>query len=168
MTTEPLEFRPLKPDDWPDVWSILQPAFAAGGSYPCPIDMAELEAKDYWCAPHHLVFVADSADLGILGTYYLRTDQGGLGDHICNCGYVVAETARRHGVGRAMCRHSQDVARQNGYSGMRFNLVVETNAAGINAWIAEGFEIVGTVPNAFRHKADGLVGAHIMYKALTE
>jgi hypothetical protein len=48
---------------------------------------------------------------------------------------------------------------------MVFNAVVETNPA-VKLWTSLGFTILGTVPEAFDHPRHGLVGLHIMYKAL--
>jgi hypothetical protein len=47
---------------------------------------------------------------------------------------------------------------------MQFNAVVETNPA-VAFYLRLGFEIIGTVPNAFRHPTQGLVGLHVMYLA---
>jgi RimJ/RimL family protein N-acetyltransferase len=164
-----MEFRPYIDTDWPLIWPILRTAFAAGDSYPCPVDMPEADAKTYWTAPlpgaRKWVFVA-VLDGDVVGTCYIRPDQGGLGDHICNCGYVVAETARGRGIASQMCRASQDEARQLGFSGMRFNLVVATNLPAIRAWEKSGLKIVGTIPDAFRHEERGFVDAHIMWMAL--
>jgi ribosomal protein S18 acetylase RimI-like enzyme len=49
---------------------------------------------------------------------------------------------------------------------MQFNAVVETNTAAVHLWQALGFEIIGTVPEAFDHAEDGLVGMHVMYLEL--
>lgn len=170
MSEPAIRLRAYQPDDWPGVWAVLKPAFAAGDSYPCPVDMAEDDAKTYWTAPAALsrkwVGVAEGPDGSILGTWYLRPDQGGLGDHVCNAGYVVREDARGRGLAVAMCRRSQDEARALGFTGMRFNLVVATNAPAIRAWTKSGLVIVGTVPRAFRHKALGLVDAHVMWRGL--
>ncbi len=168
----PFAVRPAEDVDWPAIWAILKPAFEAGDSYPCPVDMSEADARAYWLARGHAVFVAEAdahaREGGILGTYYLRTDQGGLGDHICNCGFVVAESARGQGVAGAMCAHSERTAHACGFLGIRFNLVVATNEAGVRAWEKAGFDIVGTVPKAFRHKDLGLVDAHVMFKWLAK
>ena len=48
---------------------------------------------------------------------------------------------------------------------MVFNAVVETNPA-VRLWTSLGFTVLATVPDAFEHPKDGLVGLHIMYKAL--
>mgnify|MGYP000341979237 CR=1 FL=1 len=90
----------------------------------------------------------------------------GRGGHICNCGYAVDVAARGQGVARAMCLHSQEIARDLGFLGMQFNLVVSTNAGAIGLWLDLGFGVVGTVPGAFRPPSKGPVDAHVMFKAL--
>ena len=163
-----LTIRLFKESDWPDVWAILEPAFRAGESYPCDIDISEAEARRYWVETPPFTFVAFDGSGAMAGTYYMRPDQGGIGDHICNCGYVVAESARGCGYAVAMCLASQQEARQRGFTGMKFNLVVATNEAAVRAWEKSGMQIIGTTPKAFRHARLGLVDAHIMYKDLTD
>ena len=54
--------------------------------------------------------------------------------------------------------------RAAGYRGIQFNAVVETNTAAVALWQSLGFEILGTVPEAFDHPTHGLVGLHVMYQ----
>jgi len=56
--------------------------------------------------------------------------------------------------------------RRQGFAGIQFNAVVETNEAAVHLWQSLGFEIVGTVPGAFRSAAHGRVGLHVMYLSL--
>ena len=49
---------------------------------------------------------------------------------------------------------------------MQYNLVVATNEGAIQLWKRHGFEIVGTLPKAFRHPRYGFVDALVMYKLL--
>jgi RimJ/RimL family protein N-acetyltransferase len=49
---------------------------------------------------------------------------------------------------------------------MQYNLVVSTNAGALRLWQKLGFDIVGTLPQAFLHPAQGYVDAHILYKML--
>ena len=49
---------------------------------------------------------------------------------------------------------------------MQFNAVVETNTPAIRLWRSFGFQILATVPEAFRHPLHRYVGLHIMYKPL--
>jgi ribosomal protein S18 acetylase RimI-like enzyme len=46
--------------------------------------------------------------------------------------------------------------------------VVETNTAAVRLWQSVGFEIVGTVPEAFRHPRHGYVGLHVMHLPLVD
>ena len=112
-----------------------------------------------------LTFVADE-DGQVLGTYYLKTNQGGPGDHVCNCGYMVSSSARGRGIATAMCQHSQRIAKALGYKAMQFNFVASTNAGAVKLWTKLGFETVGRLPKAFRHPAQGYVDALVMYKWL--
>ena len=102
----------------------------------------------------------------ILGTYYIKTNQAGPGDHVCNCGFMVTDEARGQGVATAMCLHSQDVARSLGYKAMQFNFVASTNHSAVNLWHKLGFDTVGRLDRAFLHPTQGYVDAFIMYKWL--
>ncbi len=155
-----------KQKDWPAVWAVLEPVFRAGESYPLPSDVSEADAETYWVKKDGYNAVAYD-DTGLLvGVYYLRPDQGGPGAHICNAGYVVASEARGKGIATALCLRSQAQAVAMGFSGMKFNLVVASNAGALSAWRKAGMEIIGTVPKAFDHPRVGLVDAHIMFRDL--
>ena len=161
-----LNVLPQVESDWPEVWSVLEPAFRAGESYPLPRDVTEASAKRYWLKADGFNAVARDAAGALVGVYYLRPDQGGPGDHICNAGYVISPDARGKGYAVALCLESQKRARAMGFRGMKYNLVVATNAAAIKAWKKAGLEIIGTIPGAFRHPTRGFVDAHVMYRAL--
>jgi ribosomal protein S18 acetylase RimI-like enzyme len=49
---------------------------------------------------------------------------------------------------------------------MQFNYVISTNTAAIRLWQELGFEIVGTLPNAFRHPEKEYVDVYVMYRSL--
>lgn len=153
-------------DDWLEVWAALEPAFRAGESYPLPRDVTEAVAKAYWIKRDGFNAVARDDGGHLVGVYYLRPDQGGPGDHVCNAGYVIADKARGKGYAVKLCVQSQNKAKEMGYRAMKFNLVVANNEAAIRAWRKAGMEIIGTIPNAFRHPTAGYVDAHIMHKDL--
>jgi GNAT superfamily N-acetyltransferase len=152
--------------DWPALWTILEPVIRAGETYTLPRDLDEAAARDYWLSPEHQVFVAKLEDGRIGGTYYLRTNQRGGGDHVCNCGYMTAPNLRGRGIARAMCEHSLETARGLGYRAMQFNFVVSTNQGAVDLWRRLGFGIVGTVPVAFHHPKHGYVDAFVMWRSL--
>ena len=96
------------------------------------------------------MFVADDGGT-VVGTYYLRANQQGGGDHIANCGYSTVPASAGRGIARAMCIHSLDRARARGFHAMQFNCVVASNERAVGLWQSCGFEIVGRVPRTFRH-----------------
>lgn len=147
------------------IWDILRPVFRAGDTYSIDADISEEDALAYWCGPTHQTFVAEEAG-EVLGTYYLRRNQGGGGAHVCNCGYMTAAAAQGRGVARAMMEHSFEAARRAGFRAMQYNFVVETNTRAVATWERAGFEIVGRLPGAFVHPAQGDVDALVMYKRL--
>ena len=148
------------------MWRIVEPVFRAGETYAYPPDIEEQEAYRVWIEAPEMTYVAEAGDGRIVGTYYIKPNQPALGAHVCNCGYIVAEQARGTGVASAMCEHSQRVAVARGYRAMQYNLVVATNAGAVRLWLRHGFDLIGTLPAAFRHPRMGLVDAHVMYKRL--
>ena len=59
--------------------------------------------------------------------------------------------ARARASAGALATYVVGVApRRRAIAGIQFNAVVETNTAAVHLWQALGFEIVGTVPGAFR------------------
>jgi len=110
-------------------------------------------------------FVAEE-DGVVLGTYFMRANQGGGGRHVCNCGYMTGGSATGRGVARRMCQHSLLYAYERGYRAMQFNFVVSTNERAVRLWQSLGFEIVGTLRGAFEHPEHGFVDAFVMYQEL--
>ena len=157
---------PMEEIHWPDVWAIIKPVFRAGETYAFALDIGQEQARHAWVTQPQATFVAVDQQGHVFGTYYIKPNHPGPGSHVCNCGYVVSAQARGRGVASAMCRHSQDQAKQTGFSAMQYNLVAATNTGAIRLWQKLGFDIVGTLPKAFNHARDGLVDAHVMYKLL--
>ncbi|RMA42750.1 GNAT family N-acetyltransferase [Rhodophyticola porphyridii] len=160
-----LTIRSWGPDDADRLWSILEPTFRAGDTYTVDPEISRSEAISYWTAPEKTVFLAeDRTDL--LGTYFIRPNQGGGGAHVCNCGYITAPEARGKGVARAMLAHSLEEARRLGYRAMQYNFVIATNTRAIAIWERAGFRTVGRLPDAFRHPREGYVDALVMFRSL--
>jgi L-amino acid N-acyltransferase YncA len=147
------------------IWAIIEPTIRAGESYTLARDMERDQALAYWLAAGNDVFVAEE-DGTILGTYYMRPNQGGGGRHVCNCGYMTALAATGRGIASRMCEHSLDYARAAGYRAMQFNFVVSTNHRAVALWERMGFDVVGRLPQAFDHPIHGLVDALVMHRAL--
>jgi ribosomal protein S18 acetylase RimI-like enzyme len=79
---------------------------------------------------------------------------------------MVDPAASGRGVGRALGRHLIEWAREQGFAAIQFNAVVETNTRAVALWRSLGFQVIGTVPKAFRSRRHGLVGLHVMWLPL--
>jgi ribosomal protein S18 acetylase RimI-like enzyme len=151
--------------DGREITDIIVPTFREGTTYTIDPKISEADALAYWTSADKETFVAE-IDGRILGTYFMRPNQAGGGDHVCNCGYMTRPEAAGRGIARAMCLHSQEHARARGYQAMQFNFVVSTNERAVRLWQSLGFEVVGRLPGAFRHPALGFVDALVMFKTL--
>ena len=163
-----LTFRQATPDDWPAIWPIFRAVVATGDTYPYPHDTSEDDARVIWMQPNdgrRFTFVAENDDQ-IVATAYLKPNQPGLGDHVCNAGWMVVPEASGQGIGRRFAEYVIDQARAAGFHAMQFNAVVASNERAVALWESLGFEIVGTVPAAFRHGTEGLTAIHVMYREL--
>jgi ribosomal protein S18 acetylase RimI-like enzyme len=161
-----IPIREFHDSDWPEVRELLRATFAAGDTYTFSPDSTEADIRKAWIDAPAATFVARGADGALLGTYFIKANQPGLGDHVCNCGYVVSPHATGRGIATAMCEHSQTWARDKGFRAMQFNFVVSTNERAVRLWERLGFETVGRLPGAFRHRTLGYVDALVMYKKL--
>jgi len=152
--------------DWAATWRIMEPVFRTGETYPFSPEITEEGAYEVWIEVPSATYVAVDERNEILGTYYIKPNQPALGAHVCNCGYIVSESARGKGIASEMCEHSQREAIALGFRSMQYNLVVSTNKAAVHLWKKQGFEVVGALPEAFRHPRLGYVDALVMYKKL--
>ena len=158
-----MRIREAGPDDFDGIWPIFSDVVRQGETYPYPRNTDRDTARRLWLeTPRRSLVVEDHG--AIVGTYYIKDNQPGLGSHVCNRGYMVHPAHRRRGIGRAMCRHSLGLARELGYRAMQFNLVVVTNTASVRLWQAMGFTQVGRLPGAFAHPTHGYVDALVMYR----
>lgn len=145
---------------------MLRATFAAGDTYAFDPNSSEEDIRRAWIETPKASYVALDDNDSVIGTYFIKPNQPGLGSHVCNCGYVVSANAQGKGTASAMCEHSQNEARAMGFRAMQFNLVVSTNERAVKLWQRLGFAIVGTLPDAFNHRTLGFVDAFVMYKML--
>jgi ribosomal protein S18 acetylase RimI-like enzyme len=183
-----MKIRPATEADRDAIWNIFHQVLTASDTYALDPNMSRESAVAYWFAPDTHTYVAEvDADLVgeadrfsgtatpspttemspvIVGTYILRPNQTGGGSHVANAAFMVSTSARRKGVGRAMAEHCLSEAHRMGFRAMQFNFVVSTNESAIRLWKKLGFEIVGTLPGAFRHPEKKYVDVYVMYRSL--
>ena len=157
------EIRPATQEDRAEIWAILKPVFRAGETYAIDPNISRDDALAYWTSGGHKAFVYVAGG-EVLGTYYIRPNQAGHGAHICNCGYITAQSAQGRGVARAMLEHSLELAPQLGYHAMQYNFVLANNHRALATWARYGFAEIGRIPDAFNHPRDGLIDAVILYR----
>jgi L-amino acid N-acyltransferase YncA len=162
-----VQIRAAQDPDWPQIWAIFSEVVEAGETYAYPWPMTSAQAQQLWLeVPPGLTIVAVDGE-EVLGTAKMGPNRPGRGSHVATASFMVATNARGRGVGRALAEYFIDWAGRGGYGGLQFNAVVETNTAAVRLWQQLGFTIVGTVPAAFDHRVHGLVGLHVMYRAVT-
>lgn len=157
--------RPVLPEDRAAILDMFLQVVARGDAYAFSPDTDEAEAARIWFAPGAHVYAAET-DERVTGSFYIKPNQPGLGDHVANAGFMVNRLARGRGLGRAMGVFALDEARRLGYRAMQFNFVVATNEPALRLWKDLGFTIAGTIPHAFRHSTKGFVDVHIMHRKL--
>ena len=112
-----MQIRKALASDGPAILEIIVPVIREGATYTLDPGMSEAEALAYWLAADKETFVAEQ-DGAIVGTYFIRPNQAGGGNHVCNCGYMTRTAAVGRGVARSMCQHSLAYARERGYRGL--------------------------------------------------
>jgi GNAT superfamily N-acetyltransferase len=162
----PADIRRFEDDDWPAVERIIAAVLDEGETYAMP-PVAGDAARAFWLEGTDEVVVAQ-VDGEVLGTAKMGGNRPAQGGHVGTASFMVAEQARGHGIGRALGAYAVQWHRERGFRGVQFNAVVETNVAAVRLWQALGFQVVGTVPGAFRRPDGTYVGLHVMYLDLTQ
>jgi ribosomal protein S18 acetylase RimI-like enzyme len=161
-----LTIREIQPDEFDPVWPIFRSVVSTGDTYAYSPDLGLENARSLWTRPPARAFLAELGG-AVVGTYSLRPNQPGLGDHVANAGYMIAARARGQGIARALCEHSMETARRAGFTAMQYNFVVSSNEGAVRLWQRCGFRIVGQVPGAFRHRERGPTDVFIMHRFLS-
>ncbi len=159
------DIRKTQTSDRDAIWEIIRTVIATGDTYVFAPETPEDEMIAYWFSPEKYVYVAEE-DGEILGTYWIKANQPGLGSHVGNGAYMVSPKAKGKGIGRLMAEHSLEEARRLGFKSMQFNFVVKSNIAAVRLWQSVGMQIIGEIPDAFDHRVDGMTNAYIMFRKL--
>lgn len=159
--------RPATETDHGIIWKIFCEVVAPGDTYAFDPKISREDALAYWLRPNTHTYVAER-DRHLLGTYILKPNQAGPGAHVANAAFMVPASARGQGIGHAMGEHCLREARRLGFRAMQFNFVVSTNESAVRLWQRLGFEIVGTLPGAFRHPTEGYVDVYVMFRSLVD
>jgi len=152
-------------DDWSAIWRIMQPIIEAGETYALARDLSEGDARRFWLPEDARVAVGE-IDGRVVGSSKCYPNRAGSGAHVAGGSFIVDQGRPGEGIGRGLGREMIEWAGAAGYKLIEFTAVVETNERAVGLWKSLGFEIAGTVPRAFEHPSQGLVGVHVMYLEL--
>lgn len=178
--TVPVMVRDGSTADWADIWPFFRALVAAGESICLPNIMMGSDARTLWFGGVDTqVIVAvdprdkpkvenpDSPIVGrVVGSASMRTARDGHGRHVTRADFVVDPRLHGQGVEKELGIAVLTRARAAGFAAVEIDPVVATDTAAIESWRSLGFEIVGTRPLAFEHPREGMVGLHVMYRAL--
>lgn len=153
--------------DRESLWAIIKPIIAAGDTWAFAPSTPKDDMLAFWLGPGVVSYVAE-LEGEVVGTFFIKINQPGLGSHVANAGYMVHPAQAGKGIGRQMGRFSLDEAWRLGYKAMQFNIVVKTNERAVKLWQSLGFQIIGELPGAFQHTTLGFVDAYVMYQWLGE
>jgi RimJ/RimL family protein N-acetyltransferase len=117
--------------------------------------------------PHAAVFVAERDDGELVGRLSVGRDQHPASAHIADVGLMVAMSARRQGVGRALLEAAEGWARRAGVRKLELH-VFPWNEPAIALYEAFGFEREGYRKNQYRRGDGGYVDAILMAYAVEE
>jgi L-amino acid N-acyltransferase YncA len=160
-----LKIREAIESDRGAIWEIFREVILAGETYPLDQNSSREDALTYWFQRSAHVCVAE-ADGKVIGSYTLHSNQASGGAHVANAGFIVTQSARGQGIGRALGEHCLNEARRLGFRAMQFNFVVSSNESAVRLWQDLGMKIVGTLPGAFRHPTCGYVDVYVMFQNL--
>lgn len=159
--------RDAAPGDWTAIWPFMRRIVAAGETFSWDRDTTEERARAMWFPPPPGRTVVAVDDTGtVVGTANSLANHAGPASHIASASFMVDPEHAGRGAGRALGRYVIDQARADGFRGIQFNAVVETNVRAVTLWRSLGFEVLATLPEGFRHPVRGYVGLHIMYRRL--
>lgn len=163
----PVRIRDAEPADLPAIVRFFRIIVDDGETYAYPEGLDDEAIAALWRPgePGRRVVAVDP-DGTVLGSAIMGPNRPGRGAHIATASFMVDPVAQGRGVGRALGTETVRWAGEQGFAGIQFNAVVETNVGAVRLWQALGFEIMTTIPGAYASARHGRVGLHVMYRPL--
>ena len=149
--------------DFTDIWPLFKHIVANTDTFIYYPEITQEEAKTVWMGPN--VFIV-RYNQEVIATYRIRPNQLQRGNHIANASFMVHPEFQGKGIGKALGLDAIKRAKRLGYRGLQFNMVVKHNKKSIQLWLSLGFDIIGTIPEAYLMSDNSYADAHIVYKKL--
>ncbi|MHB8378289.1 MAG: GNAT family N-acetyltransferase [Acidimicrobiales bacterium] len=161
-----MEIREAHEEDWPHIYPFFRLIVDEGKTYAFPEQLTLDEARPWWMEKSPGVTIVAVEAGVVIGSAKMGPNRPGRGSHVATASFMVDPARQGEGVGAALGDVVLQWAISCDYRALQFNAVVETNAPAVHLWQKLGFQILATVPQAFDHSDQGLVGLHVMYKRL--
>ena len=142
-------------DDWAQIWPFYRAIAEAGETYAIDPAITSEQARREWMqTPPGCTFVAVAEHGSVIGSACCYPNRPANGSHIASASFMVDPAAGGQGAGRKLGECVIAWARDQGFRAMQFNAVVATNERAVELWRSLGFDVLATVPEAFRHPRD--------------
>ena len=145
------------------IWPIFKKIVTETDSFIYDANISKSEAERVWMGPE--VYLAKSNN-SIIATFRIRPNQVQRGNHIANASFMVDPQWQGQGIGKMIGQFAIKKAKELGYLGMQFNMVVKHNQKSLNLWLSLGFEIIGILPKAYQMPNNSYTDAYIVFKSL--
>ena len=146
-----MRIRHYEEKDLPAMISIWNEIVEEGIAFPQE-ELLTLDTGSQFFASQSYTGIAEDDTFNIVGLYILHPNNVGRCGHICNASYAVSSSCRGQHIGEALVKDCIMQAKENGFSILQFNAVVETNTHARHLYERLGFKQLGTIPKGFRMK----------------
>jgi len=146
-----MRIRHYEEKDLPAMISIWNEIVEEGIAFPQE-ELLTLDTGSQFFASQSYTGIAENDTFNIVGLYILHPNNVGRCGHICNASYAVSSSCRGQHIGEALVKDCIMQAKENGFSILQFNAVVETNTHARHLYERLGFKQLGTIPKGFRMK----------------
>ncbi len=155
-----VEIAPIRAAQGDELEWLFADAVARGDGYPHTPPLTRPVFEETWVRTVSLVVAATArsgaADGRLVGAYYLKPNQPGIGAHIANAGYLVDRDRRGTGIGTALVEDSIRRAPLAGFDAIQFNFVFADNPARA-MYERLGWSVVGRVPDGAGPGRDAVI-----------
>ncbi|MCD7724343.1 MAG: GNAT family N-acetyltransferase [Clostridiales bacterium] len=150
-----------------DTMNIWNEVIDEGVAFPQLNRLNESEADIFFNEQTYTGIAVDTERDVVLGMYILHPNNVGRCGHIANASYAVSSEARGFHIGEKLVSDCLEKAKDNGFTIMQFNAVVDSNIHAKHLYERLGFADVGIIPRGFQMKDEHYEDIHVMYKTLS-
>lgn len=160
--------RPFQQEDEAELHGIFREVVDTGAQFPYESNSKE-EFHLQFFGPGSMVHVCqNSSTKEVVGGFYLKPNYSGRSNHIANAAYMMKGNCRGQGIGTLLIKASLEIAKEQGFRAMQFNMVLSQNISAIRLYQKLGFNIVGTLPRAVRNPDGSYQDGYVLHRELDQ